>query len=425
MKCLSLKKFLFTPLSVVLLLVLCSSSLSLLFGSSPVSAFSLSSSLSYWWVGFAPMNRESWDDYSLRTGWLTPSQDIIFDNTGVYNVPVNLSYCTTAGVTSEMLGKSVTYRVKAPIVLGVDGPSGVDWFTRYNTQPLITSAMFEAGLTSWVPSDGGHPAYDGQVSDVSISDWKVYVSGDFGSIEGYVNFTLSYPKGIDVPSGLNYICYRLNGNNNTNGGKGFAKADSFSFYNDGNAIASISGINSPHKQVTIDVTLGDVVLDPDKISESLDNLTDQVTGAIKGTTDAIDKNTEAVDKNTEAIDKQTEAIDNQTELIVGAIKDNQQAEKDEQNQREEQGKEDADKAKDVFRFDLFNPFSPIFEMFNPGGCVQIPTIASWLHVEDPQVCPWFPTEVRSVLTPVFSISSIMVLFGFVVKWLRSGDGFVI
>lgn len=122
----------------------------------------------------------------------------------------------------------------------------------------------------------------------------------------------------------------------------------------------------------------------------------------------------AVEENTKAVEEQTKQQQEQYEQ-----------DKQEEADRENQGKDDADEAQNVFRLDLFNPFAPIFEMFNPGGCVSIPTIASWLHVDNPQVCPWFPDSVRSVLTPVISIASIMLLFGFVVKWLRSGDGFVI
>lgn len=77
----------------------------------------------------------------------------------------------------------------------------------------------------------------------------------------------------------------------------------------------------------------------------------------------------------------------------------------------------------MFNFGLINPFAPIFELFNDQStCVQIPTLAGMLHSEETQVCPWFSSQVRSITTPVLGISSMMLLFGFVVRWLGSSSG---
>lgn len=101
----------------------------------------------------------------------------------------------------------------------------------------------------------------------------------------------------------------------------------------------------------------------------------------------------------------------------------------------EQGLSDADLDKEpnffnslfkLFDFNLINPFSPIFAMFTDNSaCVNIPIIAGMIHSNETQVCPWFDSTTRGIVTPVLGIASIMLLFGFAVRWLgaRSGNFF--
>lgn len=96
-------------------------------------------------------------------------------------------------------------------------------------------------------------------------------------------------------------------------------------------------------------------------------------------------------------------------------------EKQEEQEREESGKEEGNKLLGIFNITLLNPFAGIWEIFNPGGCTSIPTIASWVHSEDPQYCSWWPQSIRATLTPVFSLASMMLLFGFVIRWLNGGS----
>lgn len=80
----------------------------------------------------------------------------------------------------------------------------------------------------------------------------------------------------------------------------------------------------------------------------------------------------------------------------------------------------------LFSFNFINPFAPIFDMFtNNESCVQIPTIAGMIHSEETEVCPWFNSTVRNITTPVLGIASMMLIFGFAVRWLgaRSGNLF--
>lgn len=80
----------------------------------------------------------------------------------------------------------------------------------------------------------------------------------------------------------------------------------------------------------------------------------------------------------------------------------------------------------LFGFNFLNPFAPLFNMFsNNYQCTHIPIIAGMLHAESDEVCPWFPSSVRNIATPVLSIASMMLIFGFAVRWLgaRSGNMF--
>ena len=79
--------------------------------------------------------------------------------------------------------------------------------------------------------------------------------------------------------------------------------------------------------------------------------------------------------------------------------------------------------KNLFNFNFSNPFAPIFSMFDPGSnCAQIPTLAGMLHSEETEVCSFFSDNTRAVLTPVFTIASMMIIFGFTVRWLGSRSG---
>lgn len=76
----------------------------------------------------------------------------------------------------------------------------------------------------------------------------------------------------------------------------------------------------------------------------------------------------------------------------------------------------------IFSFGLAFPFTSFFQSFtDTTGCVNIPIIAGMLHSNSTQYCSWWSSDIRSVLTPVFSISSIMLIFGFIMHWLRNSD----
>lgn len=77
----------------------------------------------------------------------------------------------------------------------------------------------------------------------------------------------------------------------------------------------------------------------------------------------------------------------------------------------------------LFGFTFLNPFAPLFNLFNnQDSCVHIPIIAGMIHSESDEVCPWFPATVRNIATPVLGIASMMLIFGFAVRWLGSSSG---
>lgn len=74
-------------------------------------------------------------------------------------------------------------------------------------------------------------------------------------------------------------------------------------------------------------------------------------------------------------------------------------------------------------FSVANPLTVWFELFTDQPCVDIPTISSWLHANETQVCsPWRNTPVRAVASPIMGVLGGMILFGFIVRWLK-GNGF--
>lgn len=77
----------------------------------------------------------------------------------------------------------------------------------------------------------------------------------------------------------------------------------------------------------------------------------------------------------------------------------------------------------LFGFNFINPFAPLFNMFsNNESCASIPNIASMLNSSETQVCPWFDSTTRNIVTPVLGLASAMLVFGFAVRWLGSSSG---
>ena len=109
-----------------------------------------------------------------------------------------------------------------------------------------------------------------------------------------------------------------------------------------------------------------------------------------------------------------QAIEDQTEQQ----QDQYEAEKAEESQRETQAEGDADNMSGLFSFSLFNPFSNLLALFTDGSsCVSIPNFARLVGSSEIQFCPWFPSWVRNMLTPVIALVSSFFLFRYIWKWL--------
>lgn len=77
----------------------------------------------------------------------------------------------------------------------------------------------------------------------------------------------------------------------------------------------------------------------------------------------------------------------------------------------------------LFSFEVINPFYGIYALFTGSdSCVSIPILAGMLNSTSTTYCPWFSSSTRAVLTPVFGIAGVMVLFGFFVSWLKGSAG---
>lgn len=121
----------------------------------------------------------------------------------------------------------------------------------------------------------------------------------------------------------------------------------------------------------------------------------------------------------------TNAVNNLNRTMEESNDDAQsrwEADKAEEAEREEQGKDDSDEVLSIFNFNFSNPFAPLLSMFSSSQCVNIPTISSWFHSSTNLYCSWWPQSVRNVATPIFALGSSMLLFGFLVRWIKTKDG---
>lgn len=170
-------------------------------------------------------------------------------------------------------------------------------------------------------------------------------------------------------------------------------------------VANQSQILSDIRNMTNDTNLrlDDIIANTDGLGTALGN----VNSGLSTVNQSVIAQGQATQN---AINAQTEQQEEQYEQ-----------EKQEESDREEQGQEDSETAQGLFSFSVFNPFGGIFGLFS-DGCVSIPTIGGMLNKPDATYCPWFSSNIRSVLTPVLGLSASMLLFGFVVRWLSGNSG---
>lgn len=66
------------------------------------------------------------------------------------------------------------------------------------------------------------------------------------------------------------------------------------------------------------------------------------------------------------------------------------------------------------------PFSSWWALFTDNSCVDISTVPGWFGLSSQHICSPWSSSIRSTLTPVISVMSGMLLFGFVIHFMRGG-----
>ena len=155
-------------------------------------------------------------------------------------------------------------------------------------------------------------------------------------------------------------------------------------------------------------------------------------------TDDITAVKNAVNSMKTSIENKLDTTNNKLDAVKSALNDlkglQQQAnedaqdrydqEKQEEADREASGQQSSDDLANSFNFSVLNPFSPIFGMFSSSCSVSIPTIASWINAPSSTYSSWWCSSsklqnIRSTLSTVFSLFTMMLIFGFVMNWLRN------
>ena len=77
---------------------------------------------------------------------------------------------------------------------------------------------------------------------------------------------------------------------------------------------------------------------------------------------------------------------------------------------------------DVFSFAVAWPYANFFNNLTDHDCIDIPIIASWLYNTQSHLCTYWPSGIRDTLTPVFMSLGSILLFGFIVSWLKGSSG---
>lgn len=74
-----------------------------------------------------------------------------------------------------------------------------------------------------------------------------------------------------------------------------------------------------------------------------------------------------------------------------------------------------------FNFSIPNPFQSWFGGFSDSECANIPNLAVWLHSEETRVCTPWPASVRTVMTTIVTGLCMLLLFTFIINWVKKND----
>ncbi len=379
-------------------------------------SLNLSGHSSYYWFGFSNYNAALADHYDYFTDWKlvnTVFNSRNFPGSGVQRWAVkNVSHSASGITISSNMVDSNGY---ASLSGYVDLVNIFDEAYRTDSGYVVKNIdssyrLFDASAFSLGFGDTPNVSYNnGQsvCSSVTMQNLSNPINSGYGSV---VRYRLSFSGcRVKASAGTNkYFSWRLNGNNATNGGKGSYFAPYIYKTNGTSQWLKYYGSPSEYK-LTFTTYSGGGTTTPGQPTDP-DNPDNPSNPSAPDYSDNLnDINNSLNDVNN--------SINNQTQQD----KEQYDSEKKEENDRENAGKEDADTAQGIFNFNILNPFAPLFEMFNPNQCTNIPILSSMIGSEDKQYCSWFSQSTRSILTPAFGIVSIMLLFGFVVHWLGGSN----
>lgn len=147
------------------------------------------------------------------------------------------------------------------------------------------------------------------------------------------------------------------------------------------------------------------------ISTKINNIDSNVSNIRTGIWNVRDAINETNSKLDDLIDAQEQANDD--------ANDRYQDEKDTIDNNASDAQDTANNAD--FSFTVGNPLTTWLGLFTGSNCVSIPTIASWIHSNETSVCSPWSSSVRDVTTPIISVLSGTILFGFIVRWLNGSS----
>lgn len=373
-------------------------------------SLNLSGHSSYYWFGFSNYNAALADHYDYYTDWKlinTVFNSRNFPGSGVQRWAVkNVSHSASGITISPNMVDSSGY---ASLSGYVDLVNVFDEAYRTDSGYVVKNidssySLFDASVFSFGFGDTPNVSYNvGQsvCSSVVMQNLSNPINSGYGSV---VRYRLSFSGcRVKASAGTNkYFSWRLNGNNATNGGKGSYFAPYVYKTNGTSQYLKYYGSPSEYHLTFTTYSGG---------GNSGDS--GNTGGNTPSTPDYSDK--------LNNIDNSLNDVNNSINNQIQQDREQYESEKKEENDRENQQQEEVSGLTGLFSFpNLLNPFDSFFDLFRDGGCVAIPTLSGWFHTDSVNYCSWFPQSIRSVLTPVFGIVGVMLVFGFVIRWLEGG-----
>lgn len=74
-----------------------------------------------------------------------------------------------------------------------------------------------------------------------------------------------------------------------------------------------------------------------------------------------------------------------------------------------------------FNFSIPNPLQSWFGGFSDSECIDIPNLALWIHSNETHICTPWPSSVRTVMTTIVTGLVMLLLFGFIIHWVKKND----